>query len=167
MAMPSPNVEKARLGIEVARGKLLDLAENQCGHDPLLEAKRKLVLVYLGISLKFQWNQRGKKSQRIATVGDEIQIHENQFPRTMLANIGHYVFNRLLIRLATPCRRHDTKIATVNTTARCFKNIVREKTMTWQKIAARKRTVCKVKSGCLVVTRLQLAIGKVTHQLRP
>jgi hypothetical protein len=37
------------LGIEVAREKLLDLAENQCARDPLLEAKRKLVLIYLGM----------------------------------------------------------------------------------------------------------------------
>jgi hypothetical protein len=29
LSMPKPNTEKARLGIEVARGKLLDLAENQ------------------------------------------------------------------------------------------------------------------------------------------
>jgi hypothetical protein len=44
------DTEKARLGIKVARGKLLDFAENQCGRDPLLEAKRKLVLVYLGMA---------------------------------------------------------------------------------------------------------------------
>ena len=50
LSMPKPNTEKARLGIEVARGQLLDLAENQCGRDPLLEAKRKLVLVYLGMA---------------------------------------------------------------------------------------------------------------------
>jgi hypothetical protein len=50
LSMPNPSVEKARLGIEAARKKLLDLAENQCGRDPLLEAKRKLVLVYLGLA---------------------------------------------------------------------------------------------------------------------
>jgi hypothetical protein len=50
LSMPKPNVEKARLGIEVAREKLLDLVENHCGRDPLLETKRKLVLVYLGMA---------------------------------------------------------------------------------------------------------------------
>jgi hypothetical protein len=50
LSMPNPNVEKARLGIEAARKKLLDLAENQWGRDTLLEAKRKLVLVYLGLA---------------------------------------------------------------------------------------------------------------------
>jgi len=50
LSMQKPNTEKARLGIEVAREKLLDLAEIQCGLDPLLEAKRKLVLVYLGMA---------------------------------------------------------------------------------------------------------------------
>jgi len=48
LSMPNPNAEKARRGVEVAKKKLLDLAENQSDHDPLLEAKRKLVLVYLG-----------------------------------------------------------------------------------------------------------------------
>ena len=50
IGLRKPNTEKARLGIEVARGKRLDLVENQCGRDPLLEAKRKLVLVYLGMA---------------------------------------------------------------------------------------------------------------------
>jgi hypothetical protein len=50
LSMPKPNVEKAKLGIEVAREKLLDLAEKQYGRDSLLEAKRKLVLVYLGMA---------------------------------------------------------------------------------------------------------------------
>ena len=49
LSMPNPNAEKAKRGVEVARKKLLDLAENQSGRDPLLEAKRKLVLVYLGM----------------------------------------------------------------------------------------------------------------------
>ena len=39
--------------------------------------------------------------------------------------------------------------------------------MARQKIAAGKGTVCKVKSGRLVVARLQLAVGKITQQLRP
>jgi hypothetical protein len=50
LSMPKPNVEKARLGIEVAREKLLDLAESRCDIDPLLQAKRRLVLVYLGMA---------------------------------------------------------------------------------------------------------------------
>ena len=50
LSMPNPNVEKARLGIEVAREKLLDLSENQCKSDLLPEAKRKLILVYLGMA---------------------------------------------------------------------------------------------------------------------
>ena len=50
LSMQKPSVEKAKLGIEVAREKLLDLAEKQSGRDPLLEAKRKLVLVYLGMA---------------------------------------------------------------------------------------------------------------------
>ena len=50
LSMPNPDAEKARLGIEVAREKLLNLAENQRGRDPLLEAKRKLVLIYLGMT---------------------------------------------------------------------------------------------------------------------
>jgi hypothetical protein len=48
--MPNPNAEKAKRGVEVARKKLLDLAENQSGRDPLLKANRKLVLVYLGMA---------------------------------------------------------------------------------------------------------------------
>ena len=50
LTIQKPNIEKAKLGIEVAREKLLDLAEKQGGLDPLLEAKRKLVLVYLGMA---------------------------------------------------------------------------------------------------------------------
>jgi len=52
LSMPNPNAERAKRGVEVAWKKLLDLAENQSGHDPLLEAKRKLVLVYLGMAEK-------------------------------------------------------------------------------------------------------------------
>lgn len=50
LSMPKPNAEKAKQGIEVARKKILDLAESQSGCDPLLEAKRKLALVYLGMA---------------------------------------------------------------------------------------------------------------------
>jgi hypothetical protein len=50
LSMPSPNAEKAKRDIEVARKKLLDLAESQSGRDPLLEAKRKLALVYIGMA---------------------------------------------------------------------------------------------------------------------
>jgi len=50
LSMPNPNTETAKRGVEVARKKLLELAENQSGRDPLLEAKRKLVLVYLGMA---------------------------------------------------------------------------------------------------------------------
>jgi len=50
LAMPKPSAEKAKRGVEAARKKLLDLAEKQSGGDPLLEAKRKLVLVYLGMA---------------------------------------------------------------------------------------------------------------------
>ena len=52
LSMPKPNAEKTKRGVEVARKKLLELAENQSGRDPLLEAKRKLVLVYLGMAEK-------------------------------------------------------------------------------------------------------------------
>jgi hypothetical protein len=50
LSMPNPNAESAKRGIEVARKMLLDLAESQLGHDPLLEAKRKLALIYLGMA---------------------------------------------------------------------------------------------------------------------
>jgi hypothetical protein len=50
LSTPNPNAEKAKRGVEVARKKLMDLAEDQSGRDPLLEAKRKLVLVYLGMA---------------------------------------------------------------------------------------------------------------------
>jgi hypothetical protein len=50
LSMPNPNVEKARRGIEVARKKVVDLVDGQSGRDLLLEAKRKLVLVYLGMA---------------------------------------------------------------------------------------------------------------------
>jgi predicted site-specific integrase-resolvase len=52
LSMPNPNAETAKRGVEVARKKLLELAENQSGRDPLLEAKRKLVLVYLRMAEK-------------------------------------------------------------------------------------------------------------------
>ena len=50
LSMPNPKVEKARRGIEVARSRLLDFVESQSDRDPLLEAKRKLALVYLGMA---------------------------------------------------------------------------------------------------------------------
>ena len=50
LSMPKPSAEKAKRGVEVARKKLLELTENQSGRDPLLETKRKLVLLYLGMA---------------------------------------------------------------------------------------------------------------------
>jgi hypothetical protein len=49
LSMPTPDVEKARRGVEVAEGMLLDLAEHLEGRDPLAEAKRQLVLIYLAM----------------------------------------------------------------------------------------------------------------------
>mgnify|MGYP001549224359 FL=1 len=48
LSMPKPDCEKARRGIDVARDKLLNLAESLS--EPLVEAKRKLVLLYLAMS---------------------------------------------------------------------------------------------------------------------
>jgi hypothetical protein len=50
LSMPNPNAETAKRGVEVARKRLLELAQNQAERDPLLEAKRKLVVVYLGMA---------------------------------------------------------------------------------------------------------------------
>jgi hypothetical protein len=50
LSMPSPNAEKAKISIEIARKRLMDFAENQSVRDPLLEAKRKLALIYLGMA---------------------------------------------------------------------------------------------------------------------
>ena len=49
LSMPNPKCEKAKKGIDFARKVLLDLAEKENGSSRLLEAKRKLVLVYLGM----------------------------------------------------------------------------------------------------------------------
>lgn len=48
LSMTQPDCSKARKGIEVARKKLLDLVEG-LSESNLLEAKRKLVLIYLGM----------------------------------------------------------------------------------------------------------------------
>ena len=49
LSMPKPKCAKAKKGIDVARNMLLDLADKETGRDRLTEAKRKLVLVYLGM----------------------------------------------------------------------------------------------------------------------
>jgi hypothetical protein len=49
LSMPKPKFAKAKKGIDVARNMLLDLADKETGRDRLIEAKRKLVLVYLGM----------------------------------------------------------------------------------------------------------------------
>jgi len=50
LSMPNPNVEKVKRAIQVVIKKLEDLVENQSGRDPLLDAKRKLALVYIGLA---------------------------------------------------------------------------------------------------------------------
>jgi hypothetical protein len=50
LSMPNPNAENAKRGVDVARDMILKLAEDELGRDPLLEAKRKLVLIYLGMT---------------------------------------------------------------------------------------------------------------------
>ncbi len=49
LSLPTHNSEKAKRGVEVARDMLLKLAEDESGRDRLTKAKRKLVLVYLGM----------------------------------------------------------------------------------------------------------------------
>jgi len=49
LSLPKPKCEKAKKGIDVARNMLLDLADKEAGRDRLIEAKCKLVLVYLGM----------------------------------------------------------------------------------------------------------------------
>ena len=52
LSLPKPSAEKAKRGLEVGRKKLLELTQDESGRDPLLEAKRKLVLIYLGMAEK-------------------------------------------------------------------------------------------------------------------
>jgi len=52
LSSPKPSAEQAKRGLEVAKKKLQELAEEESARDPLLEAKRKLVLVYLGMAEK-------------------------------------------------------------------------------------------------------------------
>ena len=52
LSLPKSSAEKAKRGLEVARKKLQELAEDESGRDPLLEAKRKLILIYLGMAEK-------------------------------------------------------------------------------------------------------------------
>jgi hypothetical protein len=49
LSMPSPDVQKAKRAVDVARDMILKLAEDQEGKDPLSEAKRRLILVYLAM----------------------------------------------------------------------------------------------------------------------
>ncbi len=49
LSAPKPECEKAKVGIDLARNMLLDLAEKETSQNRLTEAKRKLVLVYLGM----------------------------------------------------------------------------------------------------------------------
>ena len=52
LSTPQPNAESAKRGVEIARKRLLELAESESGRDPLPEAKRKLALIYLGMAEK-------------------------------------------------------------------------------------------------------------------
>jgi hypothetical protein len=51
LSLPQPNCDKARKGIDVARKRLLDLTGDLLEGN-LLDAKRKLVLIYLGMTEK-------------------------------------------------------------------------------------------------------------------
>ena len=52
LSLPKPSAEKAKRGLEVGRKRLLELTQDETGCDPLLEAKRKLALIYLGMTEK-------------------------------------------------------------------------------------------------------------------
>jgi hypothetical protein len=52
LSLPKPSAEKAKRGLEIAWKKLQELVEEESGRDPLLEAKRKLVLIYLRMAEK-------------------------------------------------------------------------------------------------------------------
>ena len=52
LSTPQPNAESAKRGVEIARKRLLELAESESGRDPLPEAKRQLALIYLGMAEK-------------------------------------------------------------------------------------------------------------------
>jgi transposase len=54
---------------------------------------------------------------------DEIQVHEGELPRAVLADVGDDFLDRLLKRLPSPFCRHHPKVAAMHAAARGLKNI--------------------------------------------
>ena len=112
-------------------------------------------------------DERGEKLQRVAAMRDEIQVHEDQFPRAVLSDVRDDFANRLLERLPSPRRRHHAEIAAMHAAAGRLEDIAREKVPRRQQFTARKRTPANVETGCLLVSLPHFTRREVAQQLRP
>ena len=110
---------------------------------PLLGGKREQFQIIgeqhrgQSIPLHPQGSQREEQLPRVFTVSDDVQVNEDEFARTMLADVCHHIGHRLLVWLASPSGRHDTEIAIMNASARSFKDVVRQITIARQQFAPR------------------------------
>src|SRR5208337_1459922 len=108
-------------------------------------------------------NERLEQPNRIITVGDQVQVHENELARAVPADILNYVVDRLLVRLASPRSRHNAEIAVVNAAARGLEDVVGQVSAAWQEVAARERTVGKIQVRSLIVSRSHPTFDEVAQ----
>src|SRR5205085_12430798 len=110
------------------------------------------------VPLHTQRNKRREQTQGVIAVCDKIEVYEDQFAGSVLANVGNHLFNRLLIRLPSPRGRHDAEITVVDTAPSRLEHIVGQVAIAWKQIAASERPVCKIEIRRLIVSGMKLAI---------
>src|SRR4030095_6620186 len=114
------------------------------------------------IPLHAKRNESGEKLQRVTAMCDEVQIHEDQLPRAVLADVRDDFGNRFLKWLSPPRRRNDAEITAVHAPSRRLENIVCEKVPRRQQLAPRERSAADLKPGRLLIAPLHSTSSKVT-----
>src|SRR5690349_12426332 len=99
------------------------------------------------VPLNAQGDKCREQAKRVVAIGDEIQVHEDELARPMLADIRDDLLHGLLVRFASPGGGHDAEIAVVDTAAGGFKHVVGQITMARQQVAAGKRPVGQAEAG--------------------
>lgn len=119
------------------------------------------------IPLHAQRNEGAEEFERVAAMGDEIEVDEDEFMRAVLADIGDDLGDRFLERFFAPRDGDDAEVTAVHATARGFEDVIGEKMFAREKIAARERAAADSKIRSLVVAWPHGAGRKVAEELGP
>src|SRR5688572_30060037 len=152
-------VEALAIALQVCRRKRLESHEQTTASTLLRQLEQLLVIGQQdgreSVPPELQWYERLEEFDRVGAVGDEVEVDEDQFPCSVLADVGDDFVNRFLKGPTTPRRWYDAEFARMHATTRRFEDVVGEKVLARQQIATRKWPPGETESWRLRVARLE------------